>query len=225
LTQLETILPSMATLMQRTQNQFNGNVNLSGDDLICASDVDDFVEIKMGTKKNPRLIICDVPVYDNESSSWRLECTRDGTYLKMSLVNGVSSKINDFIDKVGIFQETTIFGNPKKSLSSRGASKFKIPINSRCINTQTNETCFRTPTLLVDYEYRIYEIVVDCKNYEHTSHDLRHLLDKHYQHKFGARDELGLMDENFLKSSVIYKLKIEYANNDNFIRMLFKKSR
>ena len=185
-----------------------------------------------GTLTNPKpspklkLVKCVVPVADDdEKSTWRLECDGDGvddTNLKISLVPDCTTFINMLIWKLCIFQIITIFGFPKiSSLSSRGAYKFKIPIASWHINPENNKPYFRTPTILVDGEYRIYEIVVECTNYEHTSFDLFHNLYMHSLYKHGAINFFGPLHEDLLSTSQRSNLKFDYEYNLKFSEQLF----
>lgn len=234
-------LPSMATcepsnLTFPPENySFWSSRDDSHDSKSHDSELHDFEVVNMGESekkeadalvaaKVPTIIKCVVPVFNKKSSSWRIECNREGSYIKISLVPDSSSEIDDFITQIITFLITTFLGNPKRSSSSRGALKFEVPINTLVTNTNTNETYFRTPIIKVDGKYRIYDFVVKCENYEHTSYDLRYLLNKHYQHMYGVRDEMGLIDDSYISSSVVYELNSQYGKNDKFVKNLFKVS-
>ena len=224
-------LPSMATCtspLPDTNTNTNTNTNGDGDgdgdgyemiSVLNSGEIKELEELetKMGTQQKPQIITTNVPLYDMDKISWRIECTRYGTFLKISIVS--CEKLNKFIELIKLFQELTFFGTPKISLSPRNALKFRIPINNRYINIQTKERYLETPTILFNGKYQIYKFIVKNDNYEHDKYVLNHLLNKHYEHKFGTRDELGILDANFLTQITINKLRIEYKHNDNFCKV------
>lgn len=221
---LQTYLP-MATLQQNQQPSLLINEN---DDDFHNDFHNDFVMVEKSQMHATEIIRCIIPVTnDKKDCSWRFECTRLGSNLRISAVSEVKltdglSESHRFVDemqKIEIFQMKTFFGTPKMSLSSRNAFKYSIPIDSWYIDRDTNNTCFKTPILLIQGQRVIYEFSVMGENYENTSDHLRILLNKHFEHKYGARDDLGPLE--FIPPRVANLLKQANQRNLNFIEKLF----
>lgn len=199
----------MATFM-KTIHELDENLDDNFDD--------DFIIIEKPPANGIKIIKCAIPTtHEKYNCSWRFECTRFGCEIRMSAVSEVLDDID--IQKIKIFQMKTIFGNPKMSLSSRNAIKYSIPIVSWYIDIKM-KTCFLTPILLIEDQQTIFEISVSRYNYENTPEHLLSLLNKHFEHKFYARDDIGFI-ESISSNLISHLLKIEYHKNTDFIQKLF----
>jgi hypothetical protein len=197
-------------MQSRSQTSFS----ISGDNVaIDVATDDDFVIVK-----KPEIIKIKCPVMnDNNYFSWRFECTRAGSTLRISAVSEISEL--EEMQKIELFKMRTLFGAPKISFSSRNAFKYSIPISSWHIEPN-NRGCFRTPTLVIQGQLVVYEIYIMKYNCENTPKGLFPLLNKHYEHMYGARDDLGFIEPISPRISAY----LERANyyNSRFILDLFR---
>ena len=178
----------------------------------------DYVMVEKPQIKVIENVKCYIPVMHNKlQCTWRFECSRFGSNLYISVASELM-ELHD-IQKIEVFQLKTIFGEPKKSMSSRNAFKYCIPIESFYVNYSNGEHLFKTPLLSIHENIMIFEFVVFGENYENTSDHLQIILNKFSEHKLRLRDDLGFMENLSHRSSII--LDVHYRTNFEFVSGLF----